>query len=63
MSNGLVSSEDGTPETVEYYVRDVAAFLMWVADPHMEIYKKTSFRVILFLIIFVELVYVLKVRG
>uniref|UniRef100_UPI001ABAF360 cytochrome c1 n=1 Tax=Bartonella raoultii TaxID=1457020 RepID=UPI001ABAF360 len=50
LSDGVVSYEDGTPETVEHYARDVSAFLMWAADPHMEIRKKTGFRVILFLI-------------
>lgn len=60
LSDGAVSYEDGTPETVEHYARDVAAFLMWVADPHMEIRKKTGFRVILFLIIFGGLVYIVK---
>ncbi|WP_273789196.1 cytochrome c1 [Bartonella sp. ML70XJBT] len=62
LSDGVVSYEDGTPETVEHYARDVSAFLMWAADPHMEIRKKTGFRVILFLIIFAGLVYILKNR-
>ncbi|MET3589806.1 ubiquinol-cytochrome c reductase cytochrome c1 subunit [Bartonella silvatica] len=60
LSDGAVSYGDGTPETVEYYARDVSAFLMWAADPHMEIRKKTGFRVILFLIILGGLVYILK---
>ncbi|WP_317993539.1 cytochrome c1 [Bartonella gliris] len=62
LRDGLVSYKDGTPETVEQYARDVSAFLMWAADPHMEIRKKTGFRVILFLIIFAGLVYILKIR-
>ncbi|WP_375695112.1 cytochrome c1 [Bartonella sp. AC90GZZY] len=62
LSDGVVAYEDGTPETVEHYARDVSAFLMWSADPHMEIRKKTGFRVILFLIIFAGLVYILKGR-
>ncbi|WP_142416392.1 cytochrome c1 [Bartonella massiliensis] len=62
LSDGVVAYEDGTPETVEHYARDVSAFLMWAADPHMEIRKKTGFRVILFLIIFAGLVYILKNR-
>lgn len=61
LSNGIVSYEDEVPETVEHYARDVSAFLMWAADPHMEIRKKTGFRVILFLIIFGGLVYILKI--
>ncbi|MBX4335107.1 cytochrome c1 [Bartonella raoultii] len=62
LREGLVSYEDGTPETVGQYARDVSAFLMWAADPHMEIRKKTGFRVILFLIIFGGLVYIVKGR-
>ncbi|EJF97461.1 hypothetical protein MEI_01155 [Bartonella vinsonii subsp. arupensis Pm136co] len=62
LSDGVVSYEDGTPETVEHYARDVSAFLMWAADPHMEVRKKTGFRVILFLIIWGGLIYILKVR-
>ncbi|WP_175868993.1 cytochrome c1 [Bartonella gabonensis] len=62
LSDGVVTYEDGTPQTVEYYARDVSAFLMWAADPHMEIRKKTGFRVILFLIIFAGLIYILKNR-
>ncbi|AQX27593.1 MULTISPECIES: cytochrome c1 [unclassified Bartonella] len=52
LKDGLVSYEDGTQETVEHYARDVSSFLMWAADPYMEIRKKTGFHVILFLIIF-----------
>ncbi|UTO27956.1 cytochrome c1 [Bartonella harrusi] len=62
LRDGIVSYKDGAQETVEQYARDVSAFLMWVADPHMEIRKKTGFRVILFLIILASLVYILKVR-
>ncbi|EJF86603.1 cytochrome c1 [Bartonella rattimassiliensis] len=62
LSDGIVIYEDGTPQTIEHYARDVSAFLMWAADPHMEIRKKTGFRVILFLIIFAGLVYILKCR-
>ncbi|WP_375640234.1 MULTISPECIES: cytochrome c1 [unclassified Bartonella] len=62
LSDGMVTYEDGTPEIIEHYARDVSAFLMWAADPHMEIRKKTGFRVILFLIIFAGFVYILKNR-
>ncbi|MBB5073230.1 ubiquinol-cytochrome c reductase cytochrome c1 subunit [Bartonella callosciuri] len=62
LRDGVISYEDGIPETVEQYARDVSAFLMWAADPHMEIRKKTGFRVILFLIILGGLVYILKSR-
>ncbi|MCZ2158380.1 cytochrome c1 [Bartonella sp. 220] len=61
LHDGVVSYGDEVQETVEQYARDVSAFLMWAADPHMEIRKKTGFRVILFLIILGGLIYILKV--
>ncbi|WP_297323278.1 cytochrome c1 [uncultured Bartonella sp.] len=62
LSDGIVAYEDGTDETVINYARDVSAFLMWTADPHMEIRRKTGFRVILFLIVFAGLTYAVKRR-
>lgn len=38
------------PETVQQYGRDVAAFLMWAAEPHLEARKRMGFQVIIFLI-------------
>jgi len=60
LDEGRVLYEDGTPPTLENYARDVAAFLMWTADPHMELRKKTGFRVLVFLTIFSLLLYLLK---
>jgi len=54
--------EDGTAQSVDNYARDVAAFLMWTADPHMEFRKKTGFRVLVFLVIFSTLLYLVKRR-
>ena len=62
LSDGMVTYNDGTEETTENYARDVSAFLMWTADPHMETRKKTGFRVILFLIVFAGLTYAVKRR-
>lgn len=58
----IVVYEDGTPQSIDQYARDVSAFLMWAADPHMETRKKYGFRVIIFLIIFAGLVYGVKRR-
>lgn len=60
LSDGQVTYEDGSPETVEQYSRDIAAFLMWAAEPHLEERKKTGFSVIVFLILFGGLVYLTK---
>lgn len=62
LSDNVVVYDDGTDETVENYAKDVSAFLMWSADPHMETRKKTGFRVILFLIVFAGLTYAIKRR-
>jgi ubiquinol-cytochrome c reductase cytochrome c1 subunit len=48
------------PETVDQYGKDVAAFLMWAAEPHMMDRKALGFRVILFLIILSGLLYYVK---
>ncbi|WP_338609710.1 cytochrome c1 [Pelagibacterium nitratireducens] len=63
LSDGIVSySDETTPETVEQYSRDVAAFLQWTADPHMVSRKSTGFVVILFLIGLSILMYLVKRR-
>ena len=55
-----VEYTDGTPMTTEQYARDVAAFMMWAAEPHLEARKKTGFRVMIFLIVFAGLLYFTK---
>lgn len=40
------------PETVDQYARDVAAFLMWAAEPSLEQRKRIGFMAILFLAVF-----------
>ncbi|MCV0397443.1 MAG: cytochrome c1 [Rhizobiaceae bacterium] len=60
LSDGLITYDDGSPETVDQYARDISAFLMWAAEPHMEARKKTGFSVLVFLVIFGALVYLTK---
>ncbi len=60
LSDEQVTYDDGTPETVDQYARDVSAFMMWTAEPHMEERKKTGFRVMLFLVVFAGMVYLVK---
>jgi ubiquinol-cytochrome c reductase cytochrome c1 subunit len=60
LSDGQVTYDDGSPQTVDQYARDVSAFLMWAAEPHMEDRKKTGFRVLVFLLLFGALVYLTK---
>jgi cytochrome c1 len=42
-------AEEGIPRTVDQYGKDVAAFLMWTADPKMEERKKLGLGTIIFL--------------
>jgi len=62
LSDGQVTYDDGSPQTVDQYARDVASFLAWAAEPHMEDRKKTGFRVLFFLLVFGALVYLVKRR-
>lgn len=55
-----VTYDDGTPQTVEQYAKDVTAFLMWAAEPHMEARKRIGFQVMIFLIVFAGLLYFTK---
>ena len=61
-SDGQVEYTDGTPTTVDQYGRDVAAFLMWAAEPTLDARKRLGFQVMMFLIVFTALLYFTKRR-
>lgn len=52
--------DDGTEATVSNMAKDVSAFLMWTAEPHLEERKQLGFRVMVFLLIFAALLYLSK---
>jgi ubiquinol-cytochrome c reductase cytochrome c1 subunit len=60
ISDDQVTYDDGAPQTVEQYSRDISAFLMWAAEPHLEARKRTGFMVMIFLLIFTGLIYLTK---
>lgn len=60
ISADQVTYDDGAPQTVDQYSKDVSAFLMWAAEPHLEQRKRTGFMVMVFLFIFTALVYLTK---
>ena len=60
LSDGQISYDDGAPETVDQYAHDVAAFLMWAAEPHLEARKRMGFNVMIFLALFGVLTYLTK---
>ena len=60
LSDGQVTYDDGSPATVEQYAKDVTAFLMWTAEPHMEARKALGLQVFVFLILLTVLLYFTK---
>ncbi|HZY68044.1 MAG TPA: cytochrome c1 [Devosia sp.] len=69
LSDGQVAyvNEDGSEVpaemmTVDQYSRDVSAFLMWVAEPHLNAQKAAGFRVMTFLLLFAVLMWFVKQR-
>jgi ubiquinol-cytochrome c reductase cytochrome b/c1 subunit len=60
LSDGRVDYTDGAPQTVDQYAKDIAAFLMWAAEPSLEARKRTGFQVLIFLLILSGLLYFSK---
>ncbi|KRA50312.1 cytochrome c1 [Devosia sp. Root635] len=67
LADGLVSyevaeGEAEVPLTLQQYSTDVAAFMMWMGEPHLAGRKQTGFVVLLFLVLFAGLMYATKRR-
>src|SRR5262245_40527823 len=60
LSDGQVSYTDGAKETVDQYAKDVSAFLMWTAEPHLDARKRLGMQVLIFLIVLSVLLYFTK---
>ena len=60
LTDKRVDYTDGAPTTVDQYAKDVAAFMMWAAEPHMEARKRIGFQVMIFLIVLSGLLYFTK---
>ena len=56
-ADGLVTYSDGTRATREQMATDVANFLEWAADPHMEERKSIGVQVLAFLLVLAGLLY------
>jgi ubiquinol-cytochrome c reductase cytochrome c1 subunit len=62
LSDGQVEYTDGTPATTDQYAKDIAAFLMWTAEPKLDERKRLGFQVFVFLIVLTGLLYFTKKR-
>ena len=60
ISDGAVEYADGTETTKAQIAKDVTAFLVWSADPHLEARHKMGFKVFFYLIILLTMVYLSK---
>jgi len=60
LSEGAVEYSDGTQATETQMAKDVVNFLTWAAEPNLEARHKMGFKVFIFLIILLTLVYFSK---
>ena len=62
LDDGYVDYDDGTENTLSQLAEDVVTFLVWSAEPELEIRKNMGIKVILFFIIFGVVIYLVKQR-
>ena len=62
ITDGAVKYTDGTPDTLDNYSKDIAAFLSWAAEPSLNQRKKIGMGVLIFLFVMVGLMYFTKKR-
>ncbi len=57
VADGQVTYADGTKATTRQMAKDVAAFLVWTAEPKLEARHQTGWAALIFLLIFTALTY------
>jgi ubiquinol-cytochrome c reductase cytochrome c1 subunit len=62
LSDDQVTYADGHPATVHHMAEDVAAFLMWTAEPHLMARKEAGFKAVLLLALLSTLLYLTNKR-
>ncbi len=62
LDDGWVEYADGSPNDLEAMSKDVAAFLMWTAEPKLNARKEVGFTAVLFLTVLSVLLYLTNKR-
>ena len=62
LTDGQVTYADGHEATVEHMSEDVAAFLMWTAEPHLNARKEAGFKAVILLTMLASLLYLTNKR-
>jgi ubiquinol-cytochrome c reductase cytochrome c1 subunit len=57
LADGLVTFDDGTKSTLDQEAKDVAAFLMWAAEPKLNERHQMGFAVMIYLLLLTGLLY------
>ncbi|NNU16274.1 cytochrome c1 [Parvularcula sp. ZS-1/3] len=57
LTDGIVTYEDGTEETIEQYAKDVVSYLAWAAEPKLDERKGMGTFVMAYLFIFAGITY------
>ncbi|MBA4803977.1 MAG: cytochrome c1 [Brevundimonas sp.] len=57
LMDGQVTYDDGSPETVNQYAKDVAAFIAWASDPKQVQRKQSGVGTLIFLLLFAGVTY------
>ena len=60
LDDDFVEYDDGSPQTIDQYSRDVSAFLMWASEPGLEVRKRRGFMVLISLLLLSVLLYFVK---
>jgi ubiquinol-cytochrome c reductase cytochrome c1 subunit len=60
ISDDIVEYLDGTAATKEQIAKDVTSFLVWASEPHLESQHRMGFKVIIYLVVLITLVYMSK---
>jgi ubiquinol-cytochrome c reductase cytochrome c1 subunit len=62
IADGVVTFDDGAPNTADAVAKDVSAFLAWTAEPKMVERKSLGLKVIAYLLVLAGLLYFVKQR-